>query len=67
MHKLEDELSPLQDILRDVTAQKEALLAEKDALMGELERWKSRTNLLVEQSNKSDPEEHRKLMYVLYS
>lgn len=62
MRKLEADISPLQAQLRELTAQKEAVELEKDSLAGEVERWKSRTHHLVEQSNKTDPEEHRKLV-----
>ncbi|XP_025109062.1 nucleoprotein TPR-like isoform X2 [Pomacea canaliculata] len=62
VRKLEADISPLQAQLRELTAQKEAVELEKDSLAGEVERWKSRTHHLVEQSNKTDPEEHRKLV-----
>ena len=61
---MEAEISPLQASVRELTASKEILEVEKKTLTGEVERWKSRTHHLVEQSNKTDPEEHRKLMSV---
>jgi hypothetical protein len=62
VHRLEEEISPLQGSVRELTAHKEVLEVEKKTLTSEVERWKSRTHHLVEQSNKTDPEEHRKLV-----
>ncbi|XP_014791097.1 nucleoprotein TPR isoform X3 [Octopus bimaculoides] len=60
--KLEEDIDPLLLNLRELTYQKENLATEKNNLSGEVERWKARTNRLIEQCNKSDPEEHRKIV-----
>ncbi|XP_067679171.1 nucleoprotein TPR-like isoform X3 [Haliotis asinina] len=60
--KMESDIQPLQANLRSVQAQRDALSAEKTALQNEVERWKGRTNHLIEQANKSDPEEHRRIV-----
>ena len=54
----------MQASVRELTASKDILEAEKKTLTGEVERWKSRTHHLVEQSNTTDPEEHRRLVSV---
>ncbi|CAH1773591.1 unnamed protein product, partial [Owenia fusiformis] len=59
---LESKLSPLEETNRHLTGQNEAIQIENENLRGEVERWKARTNTLVEQSMKSDPEEHKKLV-----
>ncbi|GAB1608232.1 nucleoprotein TPR-like [Argonauta hians] len=60
--KLEEDIEPLQLNLRELTFHKENLVTEKNNLNGEVERWKARTNRLIEQCNKADPEEHRKIV-----
>ena len=45
-----------------MTAIKDSLLAEKAALRNEVERWTNRTNQLMEQYNKIDPDEYKLLM-----
>ena len=47
---------------RQLSAQKDSLLAEKAALRNEVERWNKRTSQLIEQYNKIDPEEYKKLL-----
>ncbi|XP_060076894.1 nucleoprotein TPR-like [Ylistrum balloti] len=59
---LEQSIDPLQSSVRDSQSHRDAIGAERDALKNEVERWKSRTNHLIEQANKTDPEEHRKLI-----
>ncbi len=59
---LETDITPIQQSLHEQTAQRENLEAEKSALETELERWKARTNHLIEQCNKIDPEEMKNLV-----
>ncbi|XP_021362247.1 nucleoprotein TPR-like isoform X2 [Mizuhopecten yessoensis] len=59
---LEQSIDPLQSSVRDSQSHRDAIGAERDALRNEVERWKSRTNHLIEQANRTDPEEHRKLI-----
>jgi len=61
---LESELTPLQDECRDTIAQRDSLQKEVELLRSETERWKARTNHLIEKCNKFDPEEHKRAMYV---
>lgn len=60
--KLEDDIQPLQSNIRELNGQKDTLTIEKNNLTGEVERWKARTSRLIEQCNKSDPEEHRRIV-----
>ncbi|XP_048255424.1 nucleoprotein TPR-like isoform X4 [Haliotis rufescens] len=62
IRKMESDIQPLQANLRSVQAQRDTLSAEKTAIQNEVERWKGRTNHLIEQANKSDPEEHRRIV-----
>ncbi|XP_061166094.1 nucleoprotein TPR-like [Saccostrea echinata] len=59
---LEASVNPLQASIRDLTAEKEALLIERNTLKNEVDRWKSRANHLIEQANRTDPDEHRKIL-----
>ncbi len=52
----------LQESNRSLSAQKDALLAERTALRKEVARWNARTNQLIEQYNKVDPEEYKRLL-----
>lgn len=58
---IESELEPLHMKARDLEAQREALTTEKTALEMEVARWKMRTTHLIEQCNKADPEEIKRL------
>ncbi|XP_077991395.1 nucleoprotein TPR-like [Glandiceps talaboti] len=60
--QLETDVTPLQEQNRELSNKNVALMAEKDSLLGEVKRWKSRTNHLIEQSSKADPEEFKKLV-----
>lgn len=55
-------IQSLQETQHSLTAQKDSLLAEKVALKNEVERWNARTNQLIEQYNKIDPEEYKELV-----
>ena len=58
----EKQIQSLQETQHSLIAQKDSLLAEKVALKNEVERWNARTNQLIEQYNKIDPEEYKKLV-----
>ncbi|XP_071964047.1 nucleoprotein TPR-like isoform X2 [Antedon mediterranea] len=62
VEKLESDIAPIQEANRDLSVQKESLLAEKTALTTEVNRWKQRTNHLIEKTNMTDPEEQKKLI-----
>lgn len=62
LNTLEEKIQPLQAEVRELQSQKEALEVDKKSIMAELERWKTRTNQLIEQSHKTDPEEHKRLV-----
>ena len=62
MTKLQEEINPLQATIRDHSARKDTEDIEKRTLRGEIDRWKARTNHLIEQANKKDPEAQRKQM-----
>ncbi|KAK3607529.1 hypothetical protein CHS0354_025782 [Potamilus streckersoni] len=62
VRKLEEDITPLHNNIRELQALLDNLTAEKNTLKGEAERWKTRTNHLIEQSNKTDPEERKKLI-----
>ena len=60
--KDEQQIQSLLESQRLLTSQKDSLLAEKVALKHEVERWNTRTNQLIEQYNKIDPEEYKQLV-----
>lgn len=62
LNTLEEKIQPLQAEVRELQSQKDALDVDKKSIMAELERWKTRTNQLIEQSHKTDPEEHKRLV-----
>jgi len=59
---LEEKIQPLQSDVRELQSQKDGLETDKNSVMAEMERWKTRTNHLIEQAHKTDPEEHKRLM-----
>ncbi|XP_077490306.1 nuclear basket protein megator isoform X2 [Amblyomma americanum] len=58
---LERELGPLREEARNRAAQAETLQADAAFLRTEVQRWQQRTNQLLEQSSRTDPEAFRKL------
>lgn len=58
---LSEEVGPLRDISRDLTAKTEILMEENTSLKGEATRWRQRANALVERANKASPEDWRRL------
>lgn len=61
MRDLESRLEPLQTELRAKVAQAEVLQGDVGFLRGEVQRWQQRTNQLLEQSSRTDPEAFRRL------
>ncbi|XP_071164594.1 nucleoprotein TPR-like isoform X2 [Mytilus edulis] len=62
VNKLERDINPMMQTIRDKQVTIDTLAAEKNALKTEVDRWKARTSHLIEQSNKSDPEEKKRLI-----
>ena len=60
--ELGEQLKPLREANRSLVGQKDTLLAEKAALKNEVARWSERTTQLIEQYNKVDPEEYKRLL-----
>ncbi|XP_038056577.1 nucleoprotein TPR-like [Patiria miniata] len=60
--QLENDIQPLQDQNRDLEAKRDALNTDKIGLTIEVTRWKQRTNHLIEQCNRADPEEQKRLI-----
>ncbi|XP_041357517.1 nucleoprotein TPR-like [Gigantopelta aegis] len=60
--KLEADIALYQTTIRTLQAQRDTLVSEKSSLMNEVDRWKLRTNHLIEQSHKADPEEHKRVL-----
>ena len=62
MRDSDAQLLSSRETQRQLSAQKDSLLAEKAALRNEVERWNKRTSQLIEQYNKIDPEEYKNLL-----
>ncbi|XP_013390064.1 nucleoprotein TPR [Lingula anatina] len=60
--KLEEIIGPLKQVKFDLMKERDSLLAEKTGIQAELDRWKARVNSLIEQANRSDPEEHKRVV-----
>lgn len=58
---IEEQLLPLQEKNRELTLKAEALQAENVTLRGEATRWRQRANILIEKSNRTSPEDWKKL------
>ena len=58
---IEEQLLPLQEKNRELTLKAEALHAENVTLRGEATRWRQRANILIEKSNRTSPEDWKKL------
>ncbi|XP_063697306.1 nucleoprotein TPR [Culicoides brevitarsis] len=61
VNKLQNELLPLKEKDQELTMKLDALSNENGSLRIEVTRWRQRANLLVERSNKSSPEDIKKL------
>lgn len=62
VQQLEKDIVPIQGQNRELSAKLDTITAERNALTAEVNKWKLRTNHLIEQCNKVDPDEHKKLM-----
>ncbi|XP_022906241.2 nucleoprotein TPR [Onthophagus taurus] len=58
---LEEQLSPLQEKNRELGIKAEAMQTENLTLRGEATRWRQRANMLIEKSNRTSPEDWKKL------
>lgn len=58
---VEDELVPLQEKNRELTLKTDTMQVENTSLRVEATRWRQRANLLVERSNKTSPEDFKRL------
>lgn len=61
LHDEQAKLAPIQDSLRKLSAEKEALDLVNDQLTNDVSYWKTRLHALVSRYNDVDPEEHRLL------
>ena len=59
---LDSELEPLKERLRNVNAEKDASVAEKQALEEEKEMWRQRVERMVKKYHQIDPTMHEKKM-----
>ncbi|KAK9892640.1 hypothetical protein WA026_021017 [Henosepilachna vigintioctopunctata] len=59
--KLEAELSPLQEKNIELNTKAEAMQTENVSLRAECNRWRQRANILIEKSNRTSPEDWKKL------
>lgn len=59
--KLEAEVVPLQEKNRDLTDKADQMQSENISLRGECTRWRQRANMLIEKSNRTSPEDWKKL------
>ncbi|XP_031346936.1 nucleoprotein TPR-like isoform X3 [Photinus pyralis] len=58
---LEDQVAPLQEKNKDLSLKFDALHSENVSLRGEATRWRQRANMLIEKSNRTSPEDWKKL------
>ncbi|KAF5305601.1 hypothetical protein FQR65_LT07681 [Abscondita terminalis] len=58
---LEEQVAPLQEKNKDMSLKYDALHAENVTLRGEATRWRQRANMLIEKSNRTSPEDWKKL------
>ncbi|KAG5900656.1 hypothetical protein JTB14_005927 [Gonioctena quinquepunctata] len=59
--KLETEVAPLQEKNRDLTTKSDQLQSENISLRAECTRWRQRANMLIEKTNRTSPEDWKKL------
>ncbi|XP_071835519.1 nucleoprotein TPR-like isoform X3 [Apostichopus japonicus] len=62
VQQLEKVIIPIQEQVREQVAKLESLTTEKTALAAEASKWRLRANHLIEQYNKVDPDEQKKLL-----
>lgn len=61
MEKLETELAPLQEKNRDLSTKADQMQSENISLRAEATRWRQRANMLIEKTNRTSPEDWKKL------
>ncbi|XP_074025813.1 nuclear basket protein megator isoform X2 [Leptinotarsa decemlineata] len=59
--KLEIEVAPLQEKNRELTTKSDQLQSENISLRAECTRWRQRANMLIEKTNRTNPEDWKKL------
>ncbi|KAF7268978.1 hypothetical protein GWI33_017962 [Rhynchophorus ferrugineus] len=59
--KLESEVAPLQETNRDLMTKADQMQTENISLRGECTRWRQRANQLIEKTNRTSPEDWKKL------
>lgn len=59
--RIEDELFPIQEKNRELSQKQEEVAAENVSLRIEAVRWRQRANMLVEKTNKTNPEDFKRL------
>ncbi|KAJ8922301.1 hypothetical protein NQ315_004243 [Exocentrus adspersus] len=59
--KLEVEVAPLQEKNRDLTTKADQMQNENISLRAECTRWRQRANMLIEKTNRTSPEDWKKL------
>lgn len=59
--KLEAEVTPLQEKNRDLATKADQMQTENISLRGEATRWRQRANMLIEKTNRTSPEDWKKL------
>ncbi|CAH1968108.1 unnamed protein product [Acanthoscelides obtectus] len=59
--RLEIEVAPLQEKNRDLSTKADQMQAENISLRAECTRWRQRANMLIEKTNRTSPEDWKKL------
>ncbi|KAJ8976055.1 hypothetical protein NQ317_009245 [Molorchus minor] len=59
--KLEAEVAPLQEKNRDLMTKSDQMQSENISLRAECTRWRQRANMLIEKTNRTSPEDWKKL------
>ncbi|KAJ8928669.1 hypothetical protein NQ314_018763 [Rhamnusium bicolor] len=59
--RLEVEVAPLQEKNRDLTTKADQMQNENISLRAECTRWRQRANMLIEKTNRTSPEDWKKL------
>lgn len=60
-NKLETEVTPLQEKNRDLATKADQMQTENISLRAEATRWRQRANMLIEKTNRTSPEDWKKL------
>ncbi|VEN40792.1 unnamed protein product [Callosobruchus maculatus] len=59
--KWETEVAPLQEKIRDLSTKADQMQSENISLRAECTRWRQRANMLIEKTNRTSPEDWKKL------